>query len=110
MYHINQIKDKSFSDFYTRFTKELAEMDNVIKGDETICTFVSALGLRGFILYDILNVISVNTIEEMEACVKSYINLDIAKEGRKMLKDRKERCQNNIPVRQGPTTISIALY
>lgn len=69
-------------DFYTRFNKELSGIDQVITGGETIHAFVTVLGPRGSALHDSLSVIPVNTIDEMVAQVKSYIDLEIAKEGR----------------------------
>lgn len=50
--HINQRNDESLGDFYNRFNKELAEIDQVITGGETIHAFVRALGPRGSALYD----------------------------------------------------------
>lgn len=71
-------------------TRSWKESKKVITGGETICAFVRVLGPRGFALYDSLNVIPVNTVEEMEAHVKSYIDLEIAKEGRKLPKEMKK--------------------
>lgn len=48
-----------------RFNKELAEIDQVIIGGETIRAFVRALGPKGFALYDSLSVILVNIVEEI---------------------------------------------
>lgn len=79
--HIKQRYDESLGDF--RFNKELSGIDQVITGGKTIRAFVKALGPRGFTLYDSLSVIAVNIVEEMATRVKSYIDLEISKEGRK---------------------------
>lgn len=71
------------NDFYTRFYKELAGLDQVITGGETIRTFIRVLGLRDSALYNSLSVIPINIVEEMETMVKSYIEFENAKEGRK---------------------------
>lgn len=84
--HIKQRNDESLIDFYTGFNKKLTGIDQVITGAEMIRTIVRVLGLRGFALYDSMSVIPANTIEEMAIRVKSYINLEITEEGRKVHK------------------------
>lgn len=79
------------NDFYTRFYKELAGLE-VITGGETIFTFIRVLGLRDSALYNSLSVIPINIVEEMETMVKSYIEFENAKEGRKAThKETKKR-------------------
>lgn len=88
--HIKQRSDVILGDFYTHFNKELTSIDEVIMGLETIHAIVRALGPKGSTLYDSLTVIPIKTVEEMATRVKLYINLEIAKEGRKPI-----RCQQN---------------
>lgn len=88
--HIKQRNDENLGDFYTRFNKELVGIDQVITDNETIRAFVRALGPTCSALYDSLSVIPVNTMEEMAARVNSYIDLEIAKEGRKTYKEMKK--------------------
>lgn len=38
--HIKQKNDESLGDFYTRFSKDMVEIDQVITAGKTICTFV----------------------------------------------------------------------
>lgn len=60
--------------------------------------FVRALRPKGTALSDRLNVISVNTIEEMVVRIKSYIDLQIEKEGRKNHKEStKDVHKGNMP-------------
>lgn len=63
----------------------------MITGGETIRAFVRALGPIGFAMYDNLSVISANIVEEMVARVKSCIDLEISKEGRRIRKPLKKR-------------------
>lgn len=58
----------------------------VITCSETIRAFVRALGPKGFVLYDSLSVVLVNTVDEMATRVKSYIDLEITMEGRKTVR------------------------
>lgn len=88
--HIKQNVFESLRDFFTCFNKELTGIDQVITSDEIICTFVRAIGPRGSFLYDSLSVIPVNTIEDMTEKVKSYIDLEIAKEWRKYHNESKK--------------------
>lgn len=87
-------------------TRSWQESKKVITGGETIRAFVRVLGPRGFALYDSLNVIPVNTVEEMEAHVKSYIDLEIAKEGRKLPKEMKKEFQEGKRPKQRPPKVS----
>lgn len=53
-----------------------------------------------------MSVIPINTVEEMAASVKSYIDLETAKEERKMPKEarmkiKRAKCQSSIPQRRG---------
>lgn len=89
--HIKQKNDESLGDFDTKFNKELTGIDQVITGDETIRAFLRALGLRVSALYDNLSVIPVITVEEMAVMVKSSIDLEITKEGRKMTHKETEK-------------------
>lgn len=91
--HIKQMSDESLDDFYNRFNKELAEIGQFITVGKTIHAFVRALLPRVSALYDSLNVIMVKTVEEMAAWVKSYIDMEIAKEGRKTHKETKKEIQ-----------------
>lgn len=77
--HIKQRNDESLGDFYTRFKKELADIDQVIPGRETIRAFIRALGPRGSVLYSSLSVIPVNTVKPMMVRIKSYVELEIVK-------------------------------
>lgn len=74
-------------DFCTCFNKELIGINQVITGGENIHAFIRALGPRSSALYDNLSIIPVNTFEEMVVRVKSYIDLEIAKESRKSHKE-----------------------
>lgn len=76
-----------------RFNKELAEIDQVIIGGETIRAFVRALGPKGFALYDSLSVILVNIVEEIAVQGKPYNNLKIINKGRKLPKEAKKEYQ-----------------
>lgn len=88
--NIGQMSDESLGYLYTRLNKELTSINQVIMEGETICTFVRALGPRGFSLYDNLSLIPVNTVEEMTVKGKSYRNLEIAKEVWKAHKESKK--------------------
>lgn len=60
------------------------------------------LGPRRSALYDSVNVIPVNTVEEMMTRVKSYIDLEIAMEMRKMHKETKKKVQEMKRPKQHP--------
>lgn len=77
--HTKQRNDGNLGDFYTCLNIELAGIEQVITGGKTNRAFVRVLGPKGSALYDNLSVIPVNTMEEMTATVKSYIDLEIAK-------------------------------
>lgn len=79
--HTKQINDERLGDFYTKFNMDLSGIDQVITGGRTIHAFMIVLEPRVSALYDRLSVISVNTVEEMAGRVKSYIDLEISKEG-----------------------------
>lgn len=64
---------------------------------------MKALGPRDSALYDSLSVNSVNTLEEMTMRVKSYIDLEMAKEGRKMHKKLKKKVQEGNRPEQCPS-------
>lgn len=112
--HINQRNYESLGDFYTMFNKELLGIDQVITGGETIHVLVGVLGPRVSALYDSPSVIPVNTVEEMVTRVKSYIDLEKAKEGRKVHKEasnkeiQEGKKQEQRPTKGDMTTISIA--
>lgn len=78
------------SDLYTHLNKKLTSIYQVITCGEIIHAFVRELRAKGTALYDNLSVIPVNTIEEMTTRVKSYIDLEIANEGRKPHKESKK--------------------
>lgn len=88
--HIKQRSDESLGDFYNRFNKELPGIAQVVTSGETIRAFVRALGPKSSALYDSMSDIPVNTVKVMEARVKAYIDLEIAKEGRKAHKESKK--------------------
>lgn len=52
-----------------------------------MCAFVRALGPRGSVVYDRLSVIPIHVVGEMVVHVQSYIDLEIAKEGRNLPKE-----------------------
>lgn len=113
--HIRQRSNESLVYFYTHFNKELAGIDQVITGDETIRSFVRALGPRGPSLYDIISVMPINTVEEMTARVKSYIDLVITKDGgrpKRNLRRRsmKGKIQSNAHKRMAIRMIRVALW
>lgn len=83
-----QISDENLGNFYTRFNTELESIDQVITGGETNHTFMRVLRPKGTTLYGSLSVIPVNTVEARATRVKSYIDLEIVKEGRKMITNR----------------------
>lgn len=84
----------------------MAGINQFIMGGETKRAFVRALGPRGSALYDNLSVISVNTVEEMAARAKSYIDLEIAKEGRKLPKGANKEIQEGKRPEQRPLKAS----
>lgn len=88
---MKQMNDASLIDFYTRFNMELSRIDQLITRGGTIRDFVRALGPKGSTLYNSMSVIPVNTVDEMAACAKSYIDLEIAKEGRNAYKEASKK-------------------
>lgn len=80
--HIKERNDESLRDFYTRFTNEFTNIDQVITGREAIHAFGRALGPKGSKLYNSLSIIPINTVEVMTERVKSYIDPEIAKDSK----------------------------
>lgn len=77
-------------------------IDQVITGGETIYAFVKVLRPRGSALYDNLSVIPVTVVEEIAVRVKSYIELEIANEGKKQKGDPRGEKGGATPAQEPP--------
>lgn len=89
-------------------------INQIITSGETIRVFVNALEPKGSTLYDSLSVILVNVVVEMVVRVRSYFDMEIAKEGGKAQRESKKEIHEgknpNTNTKTITEIISIALW
>lgn len=88
--NIKQRGDKSLRDFYTTsLQNRRGSICHYTWGNHSCLR--QGTGPKGTILYDNLSVKVVNTVAEMAASLRSYIDLEIAKDDRKAIKDQRSK-------------------